>query len=49
MLKQIKRISLDDYNKLAIVFTDEELLKYSILENDKLDLEDMFLIEGDRQ
>lgn len=39
MLKQIKRISLDDYNKLAIVFTEEDLAKYGIVANDKLDLD----------
>ena len=39
MLKTIKRISLDDYNHLAIVFDSSDILKYGIAENDKLDLD----------
>jgi hypothetical protein len=39
MLKQIKRISMEDYNHLAIVFTQNDLDIYGIKENDKLDLD----------
>jgi hypothetical protein len=46
MQKQIKKFTVENYNKLAIIFTDEEIKEYGLRENDVIDLSDMFLIEG---
>ena len=39
MLKTIKRISMEDYNHLAIVFSNEDEKLYGIKDLDKLDLD----------
>jgi hypothetical protein len=46
MEKQIKKISLDDYNHLGFTFTESEIEKFKLLEKDKLIIdEDQFLKE----
>ena len=46
MLKQLKRWG----NNLVIVFTKEEEELYGMVEKDKVDLSDLFLIDkGDRK
>ena len=41
MEKTIKRISVSDLNKLAIIFTEQDIKDYSMMESDKLNLDDM--------
>ena len=46
MLKTIKRISMEDYNHLAIVFSESEVEALGLLVNDKLPIdESQFLKE----
>lgn len=44
MIKKLQLIA----GELGIIFTEEETKKYQMVEGDKLDLCDLFLIEGDK-
>jgi hypothetical protein len=47
MQKQIKRFAVEDYDKFIVVFDNEFIKKYGIVEGDEIFIdENQFLIEG---
>jgi len=48
-MHKIKRIGIDDYNKLAVVFSESDIIKWGIKSGDKIDLDDCLLVDGENE
>jgi hypothetical protein len=47
MEKTIKKIGIDDLDRLGIIFTENDIIKYGIVNHDKVDLSDMLIQKND--